>query len=277
MTDAIVKANTLLDGLALTEVFQLADALSRTKMIPVALQGKRDDIVAQLLRGRELGLPPMAALNSLYLINGKTGMAAEVMLALARKSPHCLGIELKVSNNKVCTYRYLRKGQSQPKDFSFTIEQANQAGLRGDNWAKRPDAMLRARCASALVRAEFSDVLIGGVYDVTSGEFEEATAPPPKSNGAPPADWPIEPVERLLNPEPEKVLSPPAEGATLPEAWEADPTETVEESPAQKWVDEIRSLQLEGKLAPNKVFGWVNKNVPAELKVTVANALKEDK
>src|SRR5208282_4730940 len=166
------QPSELLGGLVFGELFGLADALARTKMIPAALQGKRDDIVAVILRGRELGLPPMAALNSLFLISGKTGMLAETMLALVRKSPQCEQLEWSQSDGKVASLTYKRKNMPKARVFSFTLGQAQAGGV--GNLQKWPDAMLRARCASALVRAEFSDVMVGGVYAIDSGELDEA-------------------------------------------------------------------------------------------------------
>ena len=98
--DKLATVSDLLGGLQLAEVFQLSEALSKTTMVPKALQGRKDDILAIILRGRELGLPPMAALNSLQVIEGRTGINSETLLGLVRKSPMCLRLELKESTAK---------------------------------------------------------------------------------------------------------------------------------------------------------------------------------
>ena len=58
------------------------------------------------------------------------------------------------------------------------MAEAQAAGVATkDNWRKFPAAMLRARAASALVRAVYPDVLLG-VYDSDSGELEDAAPAP---------------------------------------------------------------------------------------------------
>ena len=49
--------------------------------------------------------------------------------------------------------------------FSYTIEEAKQAGLLGkDSWKNYPAAMLRARAVSIVARAVFPDSIMGCSY-----------------------------------------------------------------------------------------------------------------
>ena len=276
----------LLGGLALNDVFRLADALAKTKMLPAALQGRRDDIVAVILRGRELGLPPMAALNSLFVINGKTGMAAETMLALVRKNPQCISIEWAETNGRIATLEYMRKGMTKPRKFSFTLQQAQAAGV--GNLAKWPDAMLRARCASALVRAEFSDVMVGGIYDTTSGELpgmeepKEINEPPVWAKGdLPPVPTKQELKVALEQAHVEHMNPPPEEPAEMNDSLTGEllgkAIDTMK-SKAEEYVDTIRTLRLEGKLkTQGQVMKWIRESVePPPLRFEVANLIKGD-
>jgi len=63
--------------------------------------------------------------------------------------------------------------------MSFTIEQAQRAGVTGkDNWKKYPEAMLRARCISALARAVYPDVVLG-IYETDELEPVHTSRPIP--------------------------------------------------------------------------------------------------
>ena len=291
LAKAVADSTELLGGLALNDVFRLADALAKSRMIPKDLWGKRDDVVAVILRGRELGLPPMAALNSLFVINGKTGMASETMLALVRKSPQCVSIEWAETNGRIATLEYMRKGMTKPRKFSFTLQQAQAAGV--GNLAKWPDAMLRARCASALVRAEFSDVMVGGIYDTTSGELpgmeepKEINEPPVWAKG----DLPPVPTKQELkvaleqahvehmNPPPEEPEEMndsliPADGE-ISDVIRGTPEEQMK-AKAVAYVDTIRTLQLEEKLkTPASVMKWITDNVDKPLRYEVARLVRQ--
>lgn len=64
--------------------------------------------------------------------------------------------------------------------MSYTIAQAKQAGLLGSQaWQKYPDAMLRARCLSAICRAVYPDLILG-MYDPDElAPLERPATPPP--------------------------------------------------------------------------------------------------
>jgi hypothetical protein len=89
--------------------------------------------------------------------------------------------KLAKSDDRIATYVTERKGEGQT-EMSFTMEQAKNAGLGGDNWRKYPAAMLRARASLALARAVYPDLMLG-VYDPD----EVPAEPPARLHVAPPA------------------------------------------------------------------------------------------
>ena len=75
MTD-IIKSTSGLDMVAsLADVLKLADTLAAARggFIPSHFTNSAQ-VAAVILAGRELGVGPMAALRSFYLVNGKLGM-----------------------------------------------------------------------------------------------------------------------------------------------------------------------------------------------------------
>lgn len=202
-------------------MYKMAEAFHASGLMP---GGIRSPAAAFLViqKGRELGLPPSYACSNIHIIEGKPSCSAELLLALikSRVGPDALIVE--ETDGKHCTVSYARPHWDKRRTFTFTIEQAQQAGLLdkgGDraklsNWNRFPDAMLRARCISALARMEFADV-IGGMYtpdelgaavnlDPATGEMisVQVTSEPVRESAPKPAP----------QPEPKRVPDP----ATVP-------------------------------------------------------------
>lgn len=120
-----------------------------------------DAALAKILAGAELGIPAMAALRVVYFFDGKITLASQAMLALARQRAEGFVLEYVRSDDKACVVRCGARAVA-PTEFSFTIEEAQRAGLtRKDNWTKYPGAMLRARAVAAAIRAVCPEVILG--------------------------------------------------------------------------------------------------------------------
>ncbi len=160
-----------------TEARDVSAMLAPAALLPAALRQKPADVLAIVLTGAELGLGPMQSIRGIHLIEGKPSLSADLIAALVmRRSDVCEYLRVVQSTAKVATYETRRKGHPTPTSMSFTIEQAQGAGLAGrGNWAKYPDAMLRARAVTALCRAVYPD-LVGGLYDADElGEARDVT------------------------------------------------------------------------------------------------------
>lgn len=162
---------------SLGELKELASHLAQARTLPEALQKSPSDIMALVMAGSELGLAPMQSLRALVLIKGKPTLSADAMGALVKsRRDVCQFLMLRHSDSTKATYEAKRVSDPAPTTLTFSIEDAKQAGLVGnDNWRKFPAAMLRARALSAICRAVFPDLLLG-VYDP---EELEPAAPQP--------------------------------------------------------------------------------------------------
>jgi hypothetical protein len=185
---------------SLAELDSLSDKLAKSSLIPEALRGKPNDVAVILMTGAELGLGPMLALRSIYVVKGKPSLSADLMGALVQRSGLCEYLTLVESTGKVATYTTRRRGSPQPTTLSWTLAQAAAAGLtNSQTWKAYPDAMLRARCLSALVRVAYPD-LLAGVYDPDeladrpASTYIEATAVESSDTFAQPAT--SEPVDQ---------------------------------------------------------------------------------
>jgi hypothetical protein len=182
-----------------------AAALVPTGFLPSAIKTP-EQAIAIMMKGRELGIPPMYALSNIAVIQGKPAANAELMLALIYRDHGDDAIQFVEASSSRAVISYKRRHWRERQTFAFTAEDAKQAGLTGDNWRKYPGAMLRARCISAVARLAFPDT-IGGMYtpdelgaevDAETGEMVpgEHTAPISQAPAVfvpPPAEAPQQP------------------------------------------------------------------------------------
>jgi hypothetical protein len=159
---------------ALTAALKIAERLSKSNLIPKALQGKPDDVLVVLLTGRSYGVDPMTALSNISVINGKPVLEAKLLhgLCLARKDV-CEYFVCVEANATAATYEAKRVGAPKPERKTWTIKQAQDAGLTSkENWQKYPQAMLEARAKAALARSAFPDVVTGAYIPDEAEEID---------------------------------------------------------------------------------------------------------
>lgn len=122
--------------------------------------GDQAGVMMIMLSARELGIPPMQALNGgINIIQGKAEISARMMSALIRNAGH--QIKIKESTDTNCILIGTRFDTSETEECEFSIADANRAGLvkPGGGWTKFPKDMCFARALSRLARQLFSDVI----------------------------------------------------------------------------------------------------------------------
>jgi hypothetical protein len=205
---------------SIAEVAQLAAYIADTAFVPGPLRGNAPAVAATILYGREIGVAPITALQTMHVVNGRVGMAAELMRARVLAAGH--EIEVVESTGAVCRMRGRRRGQERWAEVQWSKGDAQQAGLSGDGWRKYPRAMLVARASAELCRLVFPDVTHGMAAteeiesDTTSTTPAPAT-PPRKVARAPRAAPAPEPPREV--PETPRASPPPEvpEPPPLPE------------------------------------------------------------
>ena len=159
------------------EKYEMASVLCKSGLIPSGLNSPEKVFVA-LQWGHELGLSPMVAVNNVAVINGKPTLSADIMSAIVKRSPEYGGIEwVEMSNKKAeCKItRILPNGEKETQTSSFSIEDAEKAGLLGkDVWKKYTKRMLKHRCLSSGLKDMFPD-LLAGLYDPEEMESIQPT------------------------------------------------------------------------------------------------------
>ncbi|MER5461617.1 hypothetical protein ABT010_13205 [Streptomyces sp. NPDC002668] len=140
----------------------IAAAIATTSLAG-AYRGKRDEIVAVVLAGHELGLKPMTSLKSIDVIQGQPALRAHAMRGIILKHGH--EIELVESDDSHCIMRGRRKGAEAWQTVVWDTDRARLMGLLGkDQWKKQPKTMLIARATGEICRLIAADALHGMPY-----------------------------------------------------------------------------------------------------------------
>lgn len=247
----------------------LAVDLCNSDFVPKGLRGNRGATLAAMLFGRELGLPPIASLQSLFSVDGRVGLYAQAMRALVLSRGHEYRI---VSNDSSrCVLEGRRAGQDEWSRFSFTFQEAKDAGLvNKNNWKGYTPDMLLARATARMCRGIFPDVILGMAtaeeiqdlatstitveqIDTSTGEITEAEKPrgvtrKTRTKKAAPAEPAGPEPERqrapLPQPRGQQTSSPVENQATSGEA----PTMLSDDDPAAEGQLQAIILHLQGRL-----------------------------
>lgn len=141
--------------------YRLAGNLSMSNLLPQALFGKPNDVLVTILYGQELGLAPMQAIQSIYVVNGRPTLSGQLWAALARKAGHKVRVTDETADS--CTVEVERSDDlGHPTRVTYTLTQAKIAGLAGkDVWKSHPAAMLYARAVSTACRRACPEVALG--------------------------------------------------------------------------------------------------------------------
>lgn len=125
--------------------------------------------IVKIQMGRELGIPPMRAMQSIYIVHGNITMNGTLLGALIKQSGRYTYRVTRMDNN-ACTIDFYEISPS-GGDYNlvgqstFSIEDAQRAGLHTkDNWRNYPRNMLFNRAISNGARWYCPDIFIGPIY-----------------------------------------------------------------------------------------------------------------
>lgn len=168
--------------------YQLAQWLSAASFLPAHLRGKPDDTFAIMLAGYELGLPTMAALRGLYIVNGKPSLESRTKAALCITRGVAVYFKRTEYTATRCTWQMKRRDTGEIFESTYTIEEAKAAKLtdKAGPWQSYPKRMLSHRSLGWLCDDACPEVTLGiGTAedrydlddpDVIDAEFREVPA-----------------------------------------------------------------------------------------------------
>ena len=173
-----------LDPRSMRDARLLAEDLFKSRMF--SAYGTPHGVLSTIMVGRELGLPAMASLRSVHVIDGKHSLAASLMVAVVLKSGLAEFFEPISFSDKEATYETHRKGARNPVRLTHTFEMAIQAwpktkkdwqdAFNASGWGRTPTDMLVARATSRLARMIYPDLLAGLYTPDELAEIREQAA-----------------------------------------------------------------------------------------------------
>jgi 5'-3' exonuclease len=143
----------------------------------------QEAVCVTIVRGQELGLSAMTALDVIHIVEGRPTMHAHLITARAMAHPKCKYFRMVgVSTAESATYETWHADHPEPTRHTYTLAEAKAAGvcpmnpraqpamqegrggkmrdIRG-NWEKRPAEMVRKTCAVQLTRIVYPDAALG--------------------------------------------------------------------------------------------------------------------
>lgn len=201
--------------------------------------------------GRELGIPPVSALQTMSVVNGRLAIEAKALFAIALK--HGVTIEVIEKTKERCVLRFRRPGY-EPYVETFTIEDAKRIGLLSkDNWQKYPEEMNYWRCGAKGLRAYCSDIILG-LY--TKEELEDIAMP--KVSTSPTttsATTNVAPNVEVIDLVPEAPEPTPPSTSTATAQAVSQPASTSVETPVEPVAEQDVELEASIALINTKIEG----------------------
>jgi hypothetical protein len=157
------------------ELYRFATAVSKSGLAPKGIETPEAIFVA-LEMGLEVGLPMMAALQNIAVINGRPAIWGDAQLAVVRSTGELALFEewyeekgkrltrnpMAFSDETAAVCRVQRQGY-EPAETAFSVSDAKRANLWGKAgpWTQYPARMLKHRARSFALRDQFGDALRG--------------------------------------------------------------------------------------------------------------------
>jgi hypothetical protein len=199
------------------EVFRMATLIVKSGIGPKGLATPEAAAVA-IMAGAEVGVPPMASVQNIAVINGRPCMWGDLIVALVQASGK-LEYLVETWDEKTQTATTQIKRVGKPEMVSvFSMADAKRAKLADkDLYKNYPQRMIGWRSKTYAIRSEFSDVLKGLSIREEVEDYIDVEATEAK---------PLPPMPREIGAQPE---AEPEQDQGEPPADDAPPERTIED------------------------------------------------
>lgn len=174
--------------------YRLATVIKSAGMAPKSFTTV-EQITVAMMHGMEVGLTPMAALQSIAVVNGMPTIWGDGMLGLVRASGLMEDIQEEVERDNddlpflaVCKVKRVDQGSWTIRSFSRAEAQKARLWTKQGPWTEYPQRMMQMRARSWALRDAFADVLRGlqqaeeamDMVDVTARGVASTAPPEPR-------------------------------------------------------------------------------------------------
>jgi hypothetical protein len=170
-TEIAIRGNV--DLAVIAPLSEFAEKIAKTDFVPSNMRNRPEAVLACMMTGQEIGIPPMQALRQIDVIEGRPALRAELMRAMVLDQGHEIwtGEGQEFTTSRVVYYGR-RAGSSNVIRVEWNEDMARKAGLTNkNNWKNHMRQMLSARASSELCRILFPDVIAGMGY--TAEELQD--------------------------------------------------------------------------------------------------------
>ena len=241
---SVAMTNNGLRPSNLEEAWRYAMALSRSAFVPATYQQKPDDCLIAIDMAQRLNVAPLMFLQNTYVVHGRPGMEAKLVIALVNASglfvdPLDYEVEGDNPNDKAYRVRaFAARSKTGKVIYGPWITWAIVSGEGwdkndGSKWKTMPSMMFLYRSAAWFARTHCPEVTMGMLTldeldDMAERKPVAATVLEGKARGkfGLKSEPKPEPVQEQGPTEPEPVVEPDADSQLPPE--ETDPPEQQE-------------------------------------------------
>lgn len=171
------------------EVQQMAEFLSRSKLIPQDFQDQPQNVVIALSMAERMKADPMMVMQNLYVVHGRPGWSAQFLIASINSSGRFSALQYEHEEGEVETIEYTYFVNRNPKTGKETVKndrcrayatelstnkivhgpwvsvgmavKENWYSKPGSKWQTMPELMLTYRAAAFFVRTKAPDISMG--------------------------------------------------------------------------------------------------------------------
>jgi hypothetical protein len=199
---ALVEESTAVAVPEQTSIMSSEEAMAHAQIaIAGGLGGSQNqyETAMKIIRGHELGIPPAAAVENIYVVNNKTSMGAGLIAAIIKKSG-LYNYRVIEHDNQHCKIQFFEKDWLSGQGWidagisEFSIDDAKAAGVvkPSSPWITYPRNMVFARALTNGARWYCPDIFQGSIY--TDEELQSVQVAAPVAAQQPIAGAPVAPA-----------------------------------------------------------------------------------
>lgn len=152
----------------ITEIKEFCNMVAKSNIVPKEYIGKPENVFVACIKGMDLGLKPLQALECIAVINGKTSLYGDAYLAIARGTGQLENYKEAVEGegDKMKAIVTVKRRGEEANTSEYSASDAKTANLWGKSgpWSLHPKRMLIMKARNYALRAAFADKFLGMEY-----------------------------------------------------------------------------------------------------------------
>lgn len=173
-------------------IMKVAEAFSKTAIIPQAYQGKPEDCMIAIDMANRMKVNPMFVMQNLYVVKGKPSWSGQACMSLIKSNPEFKDVRPvytgeRGTNTWGCRIEAVRKKNGEQvhgPEITIGVAKAekwfskiDKYGNETSKWQTMPELMLAYRASAFFARVYIPDALMGCSVE---GEAEDITKAKPQ-------------------------------------------------------------------------------------------------